>query len=165
VHAVTHSRVESLIATTRAILLAALCALAIAGCPSKSSSSGGGSAGAGAGGATFTEIYAMIFPAMTPARCTFCHSMPASEISNGKLFMGMDQAGAYAALVGKSSMSARCMGMPLVTPGQPEMSLFFKKVSSATPPCGSRMPLGAAALTDAQIEMIRSWIAAGAKNN
>jgi hypothetical protein len=152
---------------TRVILAALLCAIAIGGCPSKSSSGGGGAAGSGAGpsGATFTEIYAMLFPAMTPARCTFCHSMPASEISNGKLFMGMDQAAAYAALVGKSSMSARCMGMPLVTPGQPEMSLFFKKVSSATPPCGNRMPLGAAPLTDPQIEMIRSWIAAGAKNN
>jgi hypothetical protein len=150
---------------TRAILSVLLCVIAASGCPSKSSSGGGGSAGAGASGATFTEVYAMIFPGPTPARCTFCHAMPASEISNGKLFMGMDQASAYIALVGKSSTSARCMGMPLVTPGQPEMSLFFKKVSSAMPPCGSRMPLGASPLTDPQIELIRSWIAAGAKND
>jgi hypothetical protein len=53
------------------------------------------------------------------------------------------------------------MGKTLVVAGHPEMSLLFLKLSP-NPPCGSRMPLGGTAFTDAQLEMIRSWIAAGA---
>ena len=51
--------------------------------------------------------------------------------------------------------------VPLVVPGHPEQSLFYTKLT-ATPPCGARMPFGGGALPDAQIEMVRSWIAAGA---
>ena len=112
----------------------------------------------------FSEIYAALFPSTTNARCNFCHSMPASEASNGKLSVGMDAQTAHAALVGKSSASAKCMGRPLVVPGHPETSLLLQKLS-ATPPCGSRMPVGGAALSDAQLEQIRSWIAAGAPND
>jgi len=145
-------------------LLALSCLVTLGACPSKSSS-GGGSAGMGGGsGATFTEIYSTLFPATTAPRCNFCHGMPPSAISNGNLTVGMDQKSAYAGLVGKTSMDPRCMGMSLVTPGKPETSLFYLKVA-ATPPCGDRMPLGGSPLSDAQIEMIRSWIAAGAKDD
>ncbi len=114
--------------------------------------------------AKFSEIYPMIFPSMTNPRCNFCHSMPASEASNGKLSMGSDPSTAYAALVGKSSGSGMCMGKPLVVPNQPDMSLFLQKLSE-NPPCGSRMPVGGMPLSTQQLAMIRSWIAAGAKND
>ena len=114
--------------------------------------------------ATFTQIYAMMFPMATNARCDACHSMPANDIANGNLEMGKTKDSAYAALFNKSSTSSRCMAKPLVVPYQPEMSLLFQKLSP-TPPCGSRMPLGGAAFDEAQIEMIRSWIAAGAPND
>jgi hypothetical protein len=124
----------------------------------------GAAGSAAAPAATFTQIYAMMFPMATNARCDACHSMPANDIANGNLEMGKTQLSAYTALVGRSSTSSRCMAQPLVVPNHPEMSLLFQKLSP-TPPCGSRMPLGGAAFNDAQMEMIRSWIAAGAAND
>ncbi len=112
----------------------------------------------------FTAIYASLVPSGTKSKCSFCHSLPPNKISNGNLSMGMDKAAAYASLVGKMSGSATCAGRRLVVPGQPEQSLFFQKFSS-TPPCGGRMPLGADPLTDAQLEMVRTWIANGAKDD
>ena len=113
---------------------------------------------------TFTEIYTQLFPATTNARCSFCHSMRASDVSNGLLAVGMTQDTAYEALVGKTSTSSKCGGMELVVPGEPEASLFFLKFSE-TPPCGGRMPNGGAGVSAAQLEQVRSWIAAGAKND
>lgn len=124
-----------------------------------------GKADAGAA-ATFSAIYPLLFPAMTRAKCNTCHGMPASQVSNGKLFMGMTQDAAYAALFDKTSTSMDCGGMVLVKPGEPEASLFYLK-GLDPPPCGSQMPLGPASahLSAAQSEMIHSWIAAGAKND
>jgi hypothetical protein len=112
----------------------------------------------------FSEIYAELFPAKTNARCNFCHSMPASDKSNGMLGMGDSKDAAYAALMAKTSASTHCTGMPLLTPGDPEASLFFLKFSEPAP-CGARMPLGGAQLTAAQLARIRSWIERGAKND
>jgi hypothetical protein len=113
---------------------------------------------------TFSEIYPMLFPAETNARCNFCHGMPASNQSNGSLHMGTVKTVAYEALVDKNSVSNRCGGKPLVVAGKPEMSLFLQKLS-ATPPCGDRMPVGGKVLSDVQLAMIQSWIADGAKDN
>jgi hypothetical protein len=113
---------------------------------------------------TFSEIYEELFPAKTNARCNFCHSMPASDKSNGNLGMGDTKDLAYAALMGKMSRSSQCGGMPLLTPGEPDKSLFLHKFSEPAP-CGARMPLGGAQLTSAQVARIRSWIAAGANND
>jgi hypothetical protein len=116
--------------------------------------------------AKFSEVYAAVFPAITPAKCNFCHSQPSSQISNGKLHTGTegDVAAAYAALVGQTSTSKDCAGKSLVVPGKPEESLLYTKLT-ATPPCGARMPFGGGALPEAQLEMVRSWIAAGAKDD
>lgn len=113
---------------------------------------------------TFTEIYETLFPPTTNARCNFCHSMPPSDISNGKLGTGADQASAHAALVGVVSTSSRCGGKTLVVPYHPEDSLLLDKLTG-TPSCGDRMPLGGMALSDAELELVRSWIEAGAKND
>ncbi|MFT3926855.1 MAG: hypothetical protein QM778_30195 [Myxococcales bacterium] len=115
--------------------------------------------------ATFTAIYAEIFPATTNARCNFCHSMPARDTSNGKLGVGSDRDSAFAALVGTTSSSSHCNGMSLVVPHHPEQSLFYLKLSSDPPPCGSRMPIGGKHLSDNQLAMIRSWIEGGAADD
>lgn len=126
--------------------------------------SGGSSTPAPAGPpATFTQIYPLIFPVTTKAQCNFCHSLPPNDKSNGKLSMGQDKATAYAAIVGKTSSSSKCGGKPLIVPGQPDQSLFFLKLE--TPPCGDHMPLGGDPLPADQIDMVRSWIAAGAKDD
>jgi hypothetical protein len=155
--------------------LAGLVLVSASGCPSdaatpaNSAGSGGAAAGGGAAGqaapaATFSAVYAMMFPMDTNARCNACHANPANDVGNGKLQMGMDKATAYKALVGVASASSRCMNKSLVAPGQPDSSLFYLKLT-ATPPCGVRMPNGGNAFTSDQLEMVRSWIAAGARDD
>ena len=66
-----------------------------------------------------------------------------------------------------------CKNLPLVVPGSPETSLIMAMIVSDDTnrsECGDRMPykcpdqmaMTGAALTDPQIETIRSWIAARA---
>ena len=114
--------------------------------------------------ASWSQIYQMMYPMETNARCNACHANPANDVGNGNLHMGPDKETAYLALVGKTSGSTRCMQRPLVVPMYPEMSLLLIKLSP-NPPCGSRMPVGGTPFTAAQLEMIRSWIAAGARND
>lgn len=112
---------------------------------------------------TWSAIYPAIFPQTTKAQCSFCHGLPPNEKSNGKFSVGTDKASAYAAMVGKSSVSSKCSGRPLVVAGNPDASLLLLKVTH--PPCGDHMPLGGSPLSSEQVEMIRSWIAAGAKDD
>ena len=153
-HAVTRIRGRGLPLATFALLLSACGA--------------GGTASSAAATdvapATFTEVYATLFPTGTIAQCNYCHDRPPNNISNGKLDLGHAQDAAYAALVGPTSSSAKCGGKPQVVAGDPNASLFYLKLTP-TPPCGDRMPQGGTPLTDAQLERVRSWITAGAKNN
>jgi hypothetical protein len=50
--------------------------------------------------------------------------------------------------------------LSLVVPGNPDMSLLYRKLTDM-PPCGSRMP-PTGALTAAEIGRFRTWIANGA---
>ena len=131
-----------------------LCALVVTGCAPTSPP------------ATFTEVYAAMFPLHTPGQCNYCHNRPPNDLSNGMLDTGDTRAAAYAALVGPRSTSAMCGGdgYALVVPGSPETSLLYLKVAGS-PPCGDPMPQGGSALPEAQVEMIRSWIAAGAHDD
>ena len=148
----------------KASRLAAAITIASAMACSSSSSQDSAPAAAITPATKFSEIYPLIFPLETKGQCSFCHSLPPNDNSNGKLSTGMDQAAAHAALVGVMSASSMCGGKPLVVPGSPETSLFFQKITG-TPPCGAHMPLGGSSLTAAQVEMIHSWIAGGAKND
>jgi hypothetical protein len=150
--------------TVIALALLTACGGSSMGSGSEPGDAGAQASDAAAPGARFSQIYAELFPATTAPRCNFCHSMPASDTSNGKLSVGTSQDVAYAMLVGKDSSSSRCNGMPLVTPGDPEASLFYLKLMDPSP-CGARMPLGGSALSASQLEQVRSWIAAGAKND
>jgi len=127
---------------------------------------GGGTAAALDNGppGTFSEIYTNILSTQTESRCNFCHSMPASQVSNGMFHTGMDQAETYAALLDKTSVSTACAGRDVVVPGDPDNSLLVLKVAGQ-PPCGNRMPLGGKALSAAQIRLIESWVAAGANDD
>jgi hypothetical protein len=113
---------------------------------------------------TFSEIYDTFFPARTEARCEFCHSMPPSDVSNGFLSTGHDKDAAYKALINVQSAGSQCKAKMIVVPFHPESSLLLDKLNEK-PSCGSRMPLGGAAFTADQRELVRSWIAAGAKND
>src|SRR6185436_5735922 len=122
-----------------------LLALAATACGDSSSDGGGDTGGAGSASAapapTFTEVYELLFPRSSAGQCEMCHALPAHDVVNGNLETGMTRDSTYQALVGKNSASSRCMQMPLVVPGEPEMSLLYLKLT-ATPPCGVRMPNG-----------------------
>ncbi|CAN5907534.1 hypothetical protein BH11MYX2_BH11MYX2_27060 [soil metagenome] len=113
---------------------------------------------------TFTNVYTTLFPRATKYQCEMCHGLPANDISNGLLAMGMDQATAYAALVGQQSASSKCGGMDLVVAGDAEHSLMYLKLSP-NPPCGDRMPLSGKTLSAAQLTMVRAWIDDGAADD
>jgi hypothetical protein len=85
------------------------------------------------------------------------------------MFNPTDKANLYSVFVGKSSAAgagSKCAaGKVYVIAGNAADSLLYQKVSMATPPCGDRMPLGYAALTAAESETVRAWIAGGALNN
>lgn len=153
-------------AVIRSAFVALGLGLALVCCSSSSSTSSSSDAGTSEQPATFTEIYSAIFPLGTKAQCNYCHDRPANPKSNGNLDMGHAQDVAYAAIVGKASASTVCGGgKQLVVPGNPDTSLFYTKLASSPSPCGDRMPQGADPLTDAQLAMVKSWIAAGAKND
>lgn len=142
---------------TRRASLVALGIAALSGLSCSSASSSPAPTG------KFSDIYPQIFPQTTKAQCSFCHSLPPNEKSNGNLSTGTDRASAYKALVGKSSTSAKCSGKTYVVPGKPDESLLLSKVT--TPTCGDHMPLGGDALPSDQVENIRAWIAAGAQDD
>jgi hypothetical protein len=138
---------------------------------------------------TFTNVYANVIG----ARCTSCHAPGKSGVTAGGLDMSTPAA-AYANLVGvpaagtsAGSSGVTCASIGIdqtvdaggdggpallrVVPGDSADSLIFEKVDTkllgTNPPCGSSMPLGATAapLTQAQVNLIASWINAGAQNN
>ncbi len=53
---------------------------------------------------------------------------------------------------------------PAVVPGKADSSLIVRKLSSS-PPFGARMPQGGPYLPDSTVQVIRTWIDEGAKNN
>lgn len=124
---------------------------------------------------TFTSVYTTIID----RRCTGCHRAGGSGVTVGMLDMSTPAA-AFANLVGVNAQGtgAGASGVTCasaqrvrVVPGDAAGSLLYHKVHSklaGTPaPCGSPMPLPATAtpLTQAEVDLIAAWIAAGAPND
>ena len=141
----------------------------------------GGMAGAGTGGAgtggmastgplepKFSVIYEKVIP-----KCggPFCHTGSAG----GNLTMDTKD-NAYKNLVGIAAMgmnlpnatnpmNCKDSGLTRVVAGDPEMSLLYIKVRlDKDVPCGSRMPTGGM-LTQVEVDAIKDWITAGAKDD
>jgi hypothetical protein len=94
------------------------------------------------------------------ANCTSAQCHDANMPQQG---LNLTAGAAYAAIVGIAA--TECTSTKLVAPGQPDQSyLVFKLEGSGTCFTGSRMPKGAA-LTAAQIQLVRDWVANGAPNN
>lgn len=101
---------------------------------------------------------------------TACH---ASKESNLGIFLAYDAAQIYAEL---KKTSPTAMGEAFVVPGDPAKSYLMVKLEgkqaalaakcagSAYPSCGVSMPPDNA-LSAAQLDTIRKWITAGAKDN
>lgn len=111
---------------------------------------GSGGAGGGASGdCTTADVRTILQQSCGTAGCHGVGS-PAAELDLTVADPGSALLDAPAVL---------CNGAPLVVAGDPGASLLYGKVSSDTPTCGSRMPLGGA-LPNAEIECIASWITA-----
>jgi hypothetical protein len=127
-----------------------------------------GDAGATDGGdaapaPTFTQVYTQVIA----VRCMPCHTTPTGGgVVNGKLDMST-QALAFTNLVNVPAAGVACNTKGTrVTPGNPDTSVLYLKVSLDDPsPCGNKMPLNQPALTEEQADMIENWIASGAPNN
>ncbi|MFT3926759.1 MAG: hypothetical protein QM778_29710 [Myxococcales bacterium] len=109
---------------------------------------------------TFTKVYAIIWK-----HCAFCHVADHIGFQLGHLDMS-SQDKAYQNLVNVSAAGIDCggTGQVRVKPGDPTKSLIIHKLEG-TADCGVRMPDNYPALSDTQIEVFRSWIRAGAKND
>ncbi len=88
------------------------------------------------------------------ARCIFCHMA-------GRLSAGLDLQAGPGRLIGVPSRERP--DLALVNPGAPDLSYLWLKVSQEPPPAGRRMPRNGDPLLPDELEMIRLWIAQGAK--
>ena len=154
--------------TLTLLALASVSASLVYACSSSSSNNAGGTDagsqdGTTSSAATFTQVYTGIIS----QKCSPCHTTPDGiGVSGGQLDM-TSQAAAYANLVNKAAAGEQCNGKGTrVVPGKPDSSVFYLKVSLDDPsPCGSKMPLGRAALAQSDVDMIDAWITAGATND
>jgi hypothetical protein len=113
--------------------------------------------------ATFTQVFATVLSQV----CRQCHGTPGGiGITIGNLDM-TTQATAFTNLVNTPAAGGSCAGRGTrVVPGSPNTSILFLKVDLTDPaPCGSKMPLGLPPLSQSDINLIGSWITAGAQNN
>jgi len=99
----------------------------------------------------FQEIQDTVF---TPI-CTQCHIGAGAPQG-----LRLDAANSYAMLVNVNSNEVPALKR--VNPGNPDQSYIVQKISGNAA-VGGRMPLGQAALPQDRIDLIRSWIAAGAQ--
>jgi methionine-rich copper-binding protein CopC len=98
----------------------------------------------------FQEIQATIF---TPI-CTNCHVG-----ANAPQGLRLDAANSYAMIVNVAS--AEVPALLRVNPGNPDASYLVQKIQGNAA-VGGRMPLGGPPLSQAQIDLVRGWVAAGA---
>lgn len=98
----------------------------------------------------FQEIQDTVF---TPI-CTQCHIG-----ANAPQGLRLDAANSYAMLVNVNSNEVS--SLERVNPGNPDQSYIVQKIQGNAA-VGGRMPLGQAPLPQDRIDLIRSWIAAGA---
>lgn len=80
-----------------------------------------------------------------------CHAMDNHGIA--VVFEGVSEAD----LVSSVSANA-CEGEPLITPGDPDASLFYRKLVDSPPSCGVKMPQ-VGEIGEGEIACIRAWIA------
>lgn len=106
---------------------------------------------------TLTQIQAQIFD----PGCVSCHTDVGRTPAGGT---NLKPGSSFAALV--SVASSGKPGAIRVIPSNPNDSYLVQKLEGAAGIVGLRMPRnGPPYLTDAQVKMIRDWIAAGAPNS
>ncbi len=103
---------------------------------------------------SWIEIYDQV---LVPNECVKCHGKAA------ELDLSLEHG--HENLVGVAAKGGKCAStaMQRVVPGDPGASLLLDKLMDM-PLCGARMPVSPRALvTQQQLELVRAWIAQGAK--
>jgi len=100
------------------------------------------------GGGTNVSYALQIVPIFDEYGCSGCHG------GSGGLYVKP-----YAQLMAGGNAGK------VVIPGNADGSLLIEKLTMATPPIGSRMPLMGIPLPDSTVQVIRDWINQGALNN
>jgi hypothetical protein len=130
--------------------VALLAAINFGGC------AGDGQGGTAGGGGEFTDFATIQQQIFSPSCATGgCHD----AITQQAGLALSDTATSFQSLVQVMSM---CAGKLLVDPGSTETSYLLDKLGVGAEPCNSVMPLAMPPLSDEQLAMIESWIAAGA---
>jgi hypothetical protein len=104
--------------------------------------------------------------------CAFSSCHGATVGSANGVFLGADAARVHAGLV--NARGSELASMPFVTPGDPRASFLLRKMDGsqcaldaacAGGACGDAMPKGSGPLEVATRDVVRRWIAQGAKND
>lgn len=106
--------------------------------------------------ATWSSIHGDLLSTPTCATSS-CHAPPTSS---GGLDFSQDAATVHGSLVGAPSEYIQATRATRIVAGTSTASWFYVKISEPLPP-GGRMPSGGA-LSQCDIDMIRTWIQAGA---
>ena len=132
----------------------------------------GGGGSAPSGPATFTRVWNEVLVAKGCAG-EFCHG-------SGQGTLSMDnKLDAYMSLFEKPAAGPACgmSGKIRVKASDPMQSLLLQKMAGPTAPCGDLMPVGvkyepnciskdpSVCTTQAELQLVRDWIMAGAKND
>lgn len=115
----------------------------------------------GSGGVAGSGFAAVVQPIFT-ANCALSGCHAGASPAQG---MNLSSGQAYGNIVNVPSVESRLLR---VKPGQPDSSYLVHKIQGTQTTVGGsggRMPLGRAALSQTQIDVIRQWIADGAPNN
>ncbi len=134
----------------RSLLFVSLLAVGVAGCAGSGQHPGEPDAG--------DEAVAARVQVLFDDQCTSCHSEPEAAAR-----LDLEAAVTTGSLVDRPARGVE--GRMLVAPGRPESSYLIDKLQGTHLEVGgrgARMPRRADALSDADVETIRRWIAAGA---
>jgi len=106
---------------------------------------------------TPTSLFQQVQDQVFTPNCTSCHVG-----ANAPQGLRLDSGNSFALLVNVPSNQVPTVNR--VIPGDPQNSYLVQKIEGRAA-VGGRMPLGRAALPQASIDLVRSWIAAGATMN
>lgn len=118
--------------------------LLVAGCKDGGTAPTGPTPSAPASNISFRQN---VLPVLTQSGCVGCHGGTSGL-----------QVGTVASLLAGGNHG------PAIVPGKPDSSIMIQKIGP-NPPFGDRMPQGGPYLSGATIQMIRTWVAEGAKDN
>ena len=137
--------------------------ISIAGCAGGMPPAGGGGNGGGPDPGPAEVSFKDDIQPILLSVCVTCHT-PNGIADQRGIPLRLDGSDGFSGFFTGSSVQDP--SLPFIVAGDPDNSLVYLKASRDNPPVGARMPLPPIpALTQAEQDTIRTWIAEGAANN